>query len=291
MITPKDGSSLYYSLLWTPAIVKESFLQRLTLIDALATCLDDVQEPSVAEKKIHWWHEELERLAKSTPRHPACKENLRSMGGNQIAIRHCLSILSSAASTRYTQSQTDEEAQNLLLTSFKARLALLSDALNHPASETETETETTEKPDRQDRSSKPMTQYDSWAQYDALALAFAIHEDLYRLPHHLHRGFAVFSDETYERHSMSPEAFASQGSQPLLDEAVNSALTHFDTAFADDATKKAFKSSTQLPLWRLAKLRAAQLQLWQRKATNLTAERSTLTPVRKLYIAWRHRRA
>ena len=60
MLTLEAGSSLYYSLLWTDDAVKERFVQRLNLIQSLNSTLDDVQDPEVAQKKIHWWHEELE---------------------------------------------------------------------------------------------------------------------------------------------------------------------------------------------------------------------------------------
>lgn len=280
MITPHDGSSLYYSLLWTQPTARENYLKRLNLIHALSSSLDDVQEPTVAEKKIHWWHEELERLAKSTPRHPACEENKELMRGNQVAIRHCLSILSSAASTRYTQSQTDVDAKELLLSSFKSRLALLSDALHHSQADAD---------DMQTAANREALK-DKIIQADDLALAFATHDNLYRLPYLLHRGFAVFSDETYDRHSLTPETLSTEGAPAILEETINHALSCFDSAFSDESLCSVLQQPAQLPLWRLAKLRTAQLKLWQRQGTRLVSERATLTPIRKLYIAWRHRR-
>jgi len=274
VITPQDGSSLYYSLLWTDSKAKDAFLQRLTLINALAGCLDEVQEPTVAEKKIHWWHEELERLAKSTPRHPACVKNKHSLGGNQLAIRHCLSILSSAASIRYTQSESDEQATQLLQTSFKARLALLCDALIHPGS------------NDKNRDTLKNTDF----QNESLALGFAWHDNLYRLPFLLHRDYAVFSDETYARHATTPTDFSREGSQPLLQESIEQALSFFDLALGSKNENSLFNEPALLPLWRLAKLRQEQLKLWQRQGTQLVSERATLTPIKKLYIAWRHRR-
>ena len=279
MITPHDGSSLYYSLLWTQPTARENYLKRLNLIHALSSSLDDVQEPTVAEKKIHWWHEELERLAKSTPRHPACEENKELMRGNQVAIRHCLSILSSAASTRYTQSQTDVDAKELLLSSFKSRLALLSDALHHSQADAD---------DMQTAANREALK-DQIIQADDLALAFATHDNLYRLPYLLHRGFAVFSDETYDRHSLTPETLSTEGAPAILEETINHALSCFDSAFSDESLCSVLQQPAQLPLWRLAKLRTAQLKLWQRQGTRLVSERATLTPIRKLYIAWRHR--
>ena len=280
MITPHDGSSLYYSLLWTQPTARINFLKRLTLIHALSSSLDDVQEPTVAEKKIHWWHEELERLAKSTPRHPACKENKDLLGGNQIAIRHCLSILSSAASTRYTQSQTDAEAYELLLSSFKSRLALLSNALHHVQADADDTPTTT---NREALNNQVI-------QADDLALGFATHDNLYRLPYLLHRGFAVFSDETYDRHSLTPETLSTGDAKTILEEAINHTLSCFDSCFSDESLSSVLQQPAHLPLWRLAKLRAAQLKLWQRQGTRLVSERATLTPIRKFYIAWRHRR-
>ena len=60
----REGSSLYYSLLWTDDAVRERLLARLSLVHTLLTTLEEVQEPEVAERKVHWWHEELERLGR-----------------------------------------------------------------------------------------------------------------------------------------------------------------------------------------------------------------------------------
>ena len=185
-IAPREGSTLYYSLLWTEPRPRARFLERLSLVRALARTLDDVHEPGVAERKVHWWHEELERLERGTPRHPrtlACRDSLGGLGSGTAA---CLDVLSVAASARYTPPATDEELGERTTRSCRATLALLAHALSDAPEDLENEA----------------------VRDPALALGLGLHATLARLPALLHRGFAVFSAASYARHGLTPAALA-----------------------------------------------------------------------------------
>ena len=68
---PRPGSTYYYALRHQPGDVHARVHATLQLIETVTECLLDVTEPTVAEKKIHWWHEEIDRLINAEPRHPA----------------------------------------------------------------------------------------------------------------------------------------------------------------------------------------------------------------------------
>ena len=301
-MVPREGSSLYYSLLWTEATARERFLDRLALLRTLARTLDEVQDPGVAERKVHWWHEELERLARGEPRHPrtvACRD---SLAGLEAAAGACLEVLSLAASERYTPAATDTELHDRLRRAWRARLALLAHALDD----------------------SPATLDDEAVRHPALALGLGLHARLSRLPALLHRGFAVFSEERYERHGSSPARLARQvrrapeasaapatrapGGIPIVVEpptpghaaagarpeivaaVVDEACEALGTALADGHYRESYARPALAPLARLAALRARQLRLWQEAGPDLLTETMTPTPLVKLYIAWRHRR-
>lgn len=68
------GSMLHYSLLFAP----EAERYALTVVHAFRVHMLDIvrstRETQVAEVKIHWWREELDRIEATEPRHPLGRE-------------------------------------------------------------------------------------------------------------------------------------------------------------------------------------------------------------------------
>lgn len=294
-----EGSSLYYSLLWTDAMARRRFDARLGLIKAMATTLDDVQEPQVAEKKIHWWHEELQRLTDGVARHPATQHNQEALTGLDAAQSACLEIVSVASTQRFTPPATTTESDAALTRSFLARLALLSHALSDDENDLDTATH-----------------------LPGAALAFAQHDQLTRLPMLIHRGLPVFSDELYQSFDTRPvdlaehirvasdttdELTATESAPPgsslksipivtdrpgrkrLIAHAIERNHSTFTLAMNDPQTQQRYRKTPLLPLWRLLALRKSQLDLWARHPPDLLRERTTLTPLAKLWRAWRNK--
>ncbi|MFK7860245.1 MAG: hypothetical protein AB8B64_15605 [Granulosicoccus sp.] len=298
----REGSSLYYSLLWTDPLAKDRVDQRLALIKALITTLDDVQEPQVAEKKIHWWHEELQRLHEGTARHPATQQNQEALKGLGLAHATCLDLLSAVSTQRFTPfEKTDASNANLTL-NFQSRMALLAHALSNETSDLDT-------------SSHPASS----------ALAFAHYEQLARLPNLLHRGLPVFSNEVYTQFQIRPDDLARHiriaqpceqedaaasssrqsaqsrlksipvvsekaGRRQLLVHAIECNRISLQEALDDQAVTQRYRHAPLLPLWRLLVLRKHQLDLWQKRQPDLLRERITLTPLSKFFRAWQNRR-
>jgi len=288
-IRPSEGSTLHYALLWTDAAARARVLDRLALLETVSRTLDEVQDPGVAERKVHWWHEELERLRVGEPRHPrtvACAASLRGLDEAGAAL---LDVLSVAATTRYTPPVDDAEQRSRLVRDHGARLALLAHAASGRRGDLV-------EPDV--RSAE-------------LALGLGLHATLARLPALLHRGHAVFSDAAYARHRQTPALLAGRVRRPsdgdatdvrgdapdvgagcagLLAEQVDTARTAIDSALADADYRRTYARAELAPIARLAALRARQLRLWQEQRPDLLRETVTPTPLVKLYIAWRHRR-
>ncbi|MDC0434090.1 hypothetical protein OAM69_00415 [bacterium] len=313
----RQGSSLHYCLLWTDPAAKTRFVQRLALINAMATTLDDVQEHQVAEKKIHWWHEEIQRLHDGIARHPATRQSqvdLQGLDGAQLA---CLEIVSVASTQRFTAADTHATAEAELIRSFKARLSLLAHALSESVSDLDSDTH-----------------------LHGVALAFGLYDQLARLPALIHRGLPVFSDELYQQFQIRPQTLAehirvaesaqsdnqpdiasvtpaqkatisptlksipivtdksaseksgseNRGRQQLLAHAINHCHDALTSAMNDAQCVQRYRSDAMLPLWRLLVLRKYQLDLWQKQQPDLLRERTTLTPLVKLYRAWQHRK-
>ena len=306
MLDIREGSSLYYSLLWTAPAARQRFIERLHLVQTLGTTLEEVQEPQVAERKIHWWHEELQRMFEGTARHPATQAVQATTTGRQQALEACLGVLTAASTVRFTPPATEADSNSLLEQGFSARLALLAHALSDESAELEPQNQST-----------------------LLARALGKHEQLSRLPTLLHRGQPVFSQELYQRFDLQPGDLAARirtqkDTQPhdttpddettdaptapisaldgiavvvdkpqrqsLLNAAIADAHGDIALALKDADCRQRYRHTALLPLWRLSILRERQLSLWTKHPPDLLRERSTLTPLHKLFWAWRHRR-
>lgn len=64
------GSSLYYSILYQRQTDKNVLYALHAFHNELTGVLNDCSDPGVAHIKFAWWQEELQRLANGQPRHP-----------------------------------------------------------------------------------------------------------------------------------------------------------------------------------------------------------------------------
>lgn len=73
---PPRGSSLYYALRFSPPVARPWLEQLHRLGREVQEIPDTVSEPGVARLKLQWWEEEIERLFAGTPRHPRTRDLL-----------------------------------------------------------------------------------------------------------------------------------------------------------------------------------------------------------------------
>lgn len=260
IIEPEDGSTLYYSLLYCDVETRRRYLQVLTLIETLSRTLDGVREHHVAETKIHWWHEEIDRLFHGKARHPETKICHDILRRDPTSEQHLLAILSATSSERLSATKTDAALHERIASDYMARLSLLGTALGST------------------------NQVDS----HPLALGLGLQNRLATLPHLLQQGLEVFSDELYKQHESSPTQLLAQFETKLLSSAIKQASDEMDLGLAR-YTEQAVDPKA-LPLVTMARLRQQQLRVWQKHQPNLVTESITLTPLRKFFIAWRTRK-
>lgn len=261
--TLRDGSTLYYSLLFAEPAARARVGKTLNLIKVISTTLYDVSESQVAEKKIHWWHEELARLSKRAARHPACVDAQAHLH-SPVAVKACLSILSAAANERYSPLVSESDLDEMVIADYGARLSLIQLALNDD---------------------------ESAQKYDTAALGLGQMHRLGSLSERLQRGYSVFSDEHYAQHDTSPERLSSDNdnANPLITSAITQANSTLNQALSE-LRNDANRSLTTLPVKIMTELRWSQANLWQKKQPNLLRESITLTPLRKFFITYRSKR-
>ena len=287
---PRAGSTLHYALLRVDGEPRARVLGRLALGRAIVDALLDVTDPGVARTKVHWWHEELDRLHAGAPRHPATTA-CADLAGDGAARALLLALLGAAAADRLEPAATIEALDAALGTIGGHRLALACDALV-PG------TGLLGAPD---------------ALPAGLGVGLMRHERLSRLPPLLARRHRVFSAELYRRHGLdaagllagvrmaraegdeaseagaggaSTDDDAKAGARAaLLRDAVGLAAAALETGLTESRSGSAVPVAARV----FATLRLRQLELWRAKGTDLLRERRSLTPLRKAWIAARMR--
>ena len=67
---PPAGSARWFAWLFTPRSARETLALLFQLETELRAIVISPRDHGVAHLKLHWWREELQRLAAGTPRHP-----------------------------------------------------------------------------------------------------------------------------------------------------------------------------------------------------------------------------
>lgn len=69
----KSGSSFYYSFLYLPIAKKQAITALYAFCREVDDLVDECSEKHIAELKLGWWQQEVERLFLGTPQHPITK--------------------------------------------------------------------------------------------------------------------------------------------------------------------------------------------------------------------------
>jgi phytoene synthase len=265
-----EGSNLYYALWGVEDTVRHRCIARLALGRALEDALLDVTTPEVAHQKLHWWHEELDRLHDGKARHPetvACAD----LAGDPAAREAALNILGAAADERYTPAETTEQLNDYVVRGSHSLAALVLAGLEHKPVQALVE---------------PLA---------PLAEGLALHDRLARLPRLLAAGQPVFATDLYTQHELdaadlaqTTDAAKLNASQALIAEATANARNRLETGI-NQASGVLVRDHAARPVFVLAHLRLRQLDAWAKRGTLLSREYFTLPPLSKLWTAWRHR--
>ena len=280
---PRPGSTLHHALLRVTGEARRRTLGRLALGRALTDVLLEVSDPGVARTKVHWWHEELDRLHAGEPRHPAAVA-CADLAGSDIARERLLALLGAAASDRLEPARDIESLDAVLATVGGLRAALACDALAPGTGHLD------------DPARVP----------PGIGVGLARHERLSRLPPLLARRHPVFSAELHRRHGVPEGALlagvrlapiegdagaaaadtdeARAARRALLADAVGIAAARLAEGLEDERAAR-----LPAPVRAFAALRLKQLALWRKARTDLLRERRSLTPLSKAWTASRIR--
>lgn len=89
----QSGSSFYYSFLFLPKAKREAITALYAFCREVDDVADECQEVSIARTKLAWWRQEIRNLYTSTPQHPVTKALLPAISAYKMDEEHFLEII------------------------------------------------------------------------------------------------------------------------------------------------------------------------------------------------------
>ena len=262
----QPGSDLYYSLLYTPqpqrlaAETLHAFAREV--IDIPRTCSD----PGVARLKLQWWREELARTFAGEPRHPLGKALHAVDQTLALDIEHFKTFVGGVETVLHMVAPPSAEA----LTAFHQAVA-----------------------GSLWRSWTAINGGDVECKASATALAVYVERaaTLRNLRVDLAAGFCKLDAAQLADRGVSHEQLAAFDASPSV-----TALLQVEVAAIRKGLKETLLSFPakarveQVGLLIFAKITQATLQAYESAGCPFLESRISLTPLRKLWIAWRTKR-
>jgi phytoene synthase len=89
-----SGSSFYYSFLFLPEDKRRAITALYAFCREVDDVVDECSDIGVARTKLQWWREEIARLFEHTPRHPVTKALLQHMATARLEQEYFQEIIS-----------------------------------------------------------------------------------------------------------------------------------------------------------------------------------------------------
>lgn len=263
----QPGSTFYYSTLFLPASKRESIIALEAYFREIVDVIDECQEAAVARIKLAWWREELERAFSGTPRHPVSKALQPVIAAHSLDFETFHAFIDGVdTQLEYGRHQTFDD------------LRLHCQRLGSPAT----------------LLSARIFGYEDTATVDYARELGAAHE-LTRIVRDIgwdaRRNRIYLPIEDLQRFDVPVSVLLNAGQavglQPLITYQIERVEVQYRNAVAQLPESE---RAQQLSGLIMAALDGALLQELRAEGTHILRQRTTLPPLRMLWIAWRTRR-
>lgn len=258
------GSDLYYSLRFIPAEQRNALVTLHALVQAIEQVLYDCREPHVAQQKMGWWLQELKAIYEGKAQHPLGQAAQAVV--THFAIPQRLFIQIIVAFSKRLQSADYQHFNELTehhyraISSFPLLVATLT---GHTDNET--------------------LRY----AHD-LGISLQLIDLIHTLRRDLNRGFVYLAEQDLTRFQVSEQSLLrfepSASLSQLLQTYAQTAREYYAKALEQLPSVHAF---SQLASLTLARIKLRLLQEIEKADFPVLTQRIELTPVHKLWLAWR----
>ncbi|MFC1748577.1 presqualene diphosphate synthase HpnD [Pseudomonadota bacterium] len=89
----KSGSSFYYSFLFLPPQKRQAIIALYAFCREVDDVVDECTDPSMAQTKLTWWRQEIDNLFADKPEHPVTQALQTSLQHFNLAQEHFIEII------------------------------------------------------------------------------------------------------------------------------------------------------------------------------------------------------
>ncbi len=259
-----EGSTLHYSLMFVPVSARRALTALRALGEELREVTDVCSDLVVGRSKLAWWREEIAWTAKGKPRHPVTQALTKAVDPGRIPDAHLRSLLDGVHDRLEAGGFSSRAQMHALLDGSEGALGVvIADVCadgqhGHAAFERKLHT----------------------------ALA---HARIARHPRrHGWRSFTYLPEDELARHGVGRDDLLAARTSEALRAVVRIQASHarglIDEALAQLPPER---PEVHLPFISEAKMERAALQALSRSGGRVLEKPAMITPLRKLWLAWR----
>ena len=89
----KSGSSFYYSFLFLPADQRDAITALYAFCREVDDAVDECSDPGIARTKLQWWRDEIGRLFSGSPQHPVTQALAGPIKQFNLAQEHFIEVI------------------------------------------------------------------------------------------------------------------------------------------------------------------------------------------------------
>ena len=258
-----SGSSFYYSFLFLPAARRRAITALYAYCREVDDAVDECTDPGVARTKLAWWHDEVERLYAGRPQHPVTRALADVITPYGITREQLETVIAGMAMDLEYNRYPDFATLQVYCHRVAGVVGLMSARIFGYSDERTLE-------------------------YAAeLGLAFQLTNIIRDVGEDARRNRVYLPLDELARHGLDAAQIVHGADSPafrtLMTEQVTRAIATYDQAYAKlpDEDRKA-----QLPGLIMAAIYRTLLEEIRDDGCRVLTHRTSLTPVRKLWIAW-----
>jgi len=262
--TAKSGSSFYYSFLFLPPDQRRAITAVYAFCREVDDVVDETNDQEIAQNKLNWWREEISRLFEGTPQHPVTKALAISIKDFNLPQDHFLEILDGMEMDLHYDAYPSFKELSLYCHRVASIVGIMAvEIFGH-----------------QDRHTIKYAHN--------LGMAFQLTNILRDVKEDAERGRVYIPLDEFKRFNSKPEDLQTGNNKDQLKQ-----LFQFQAQRARDYYTKAFEllpdsdRNAQRSGVIMAKIYLAILDEIEKNDFNVLQKRTSLTPIHKLWIAWR----
>jgi phytoene synthase len=263
-----SGSSFYYSFLFLPDARRRAITALYAFCREVDDVVDEVSEREAARMKLHWWRAEIERLFAGQPNHPVARALAPALAAHDLPRAHFEAIIDGMEMDLDHAGYRDfEQLKGYCYRAASVVGLLAAEIFGY-----------------EDAGTRDYAQ--------SLGTAFQLTNIPRDVREDAMRGRIYIPGEDLEAHGVQPGELAHPATPAhvaaLFRAQAERARTHYDRAFAALPECDRYAQRSGLIM---ASIYLALLDEIERDGFRVLEHRVSLTPVRKLWIAWRTARA